>query len=92
MIRMNNKTMEQKIDEIYNEVIHNDNMLDFFNIISIGFGIYNTLLNTKQIDNNTIMQELNRQDKIYFEQIIKMLEEIKGEKNEQCNDAKNDDR
>lgn len=77
-----NLTTEQKIDEIHNEIVNNDNMLDFLNIVSIGFGFYNSFLNQKQIDNNTIMKELNRQDKIYFERIIKLLEEIKGAKND----------
>lgn len=75
-------TTEQKIDEIHNEVIKNDNMLDALNLISIALGFYNSYLNIQQIDNNSIMAELNKQDKIYFEKIIKLLEEIKGVKND----------
>lgn len=75
-------TTEQKIDEIHNEVVKNDNMLDALNFISIALGFYNSYLNIQQIDNNSIMAELNKQDKIYFEKIIKLLEEIKGVKND----------
>lgn len=75
-------TTEQKIDEIHNEVVKNDNMLDALNLISIALGFYNSYLNIQQIDNNSIMAELNKQDKIYFEKIIKLLEEIKGVKND----------
>lgn len=75
-------TTEQKIDEIHNEVVKNDNMLDALNFISITLGFYNSYLNIQQIDNNSIMAELNKQDKIYFEKIIKLLEEIKGVKND----------
>ena len=60
-------TTEQKIDEIHNEVVKNDNMLDALNFISIALGFYNSYLNIQQIDNNSIMAELNKQDKIYFE-------------------------
>jgi hypothetical protein len=75
-------TIEQKIDEIHTEVVQNDNMLDVLNLISIALGFYNSYLNIQQIDNNSIMAELNKQDKIYFERIIKLLEEIKGAKND----------
>lgn len=75
-------TTKQKIDEIHNEVVKNDNMLDALNLISIALGFYNSYLNIQQIDNNSIMAELNKQDKIYFEKIIKLLEEIKGVKND----------
>lgn len=75
-------TTEQKIDEIHNEVVKNDNMLDALNFISIALGFYNSYLNIQQIDNNSIMAELNKQDKKYFEKIIKLLEEIKGVKND----------
>ena len=75
-------TTEQKIDEIHNEVVKNDNILDALNLISIALGFYNSYLNIQQIDNNSIMAELNKQDKIYFEKIIKLLEEIKGVKND----------
>lgn len=75
-------TTEQKIDEIHNEVVKNDNMLDALNFIFIALGFYNSYLNIQQIDNNSIMAELNKQDKIYFEKIIKLLEEIKGVKND----------
>ena len=34
-------TTEQKIDEIHNEVVKNDNMLDALNFISIALGFYN---------------------------------------------------
>lgn len=57
-------------------------MLDALNFISIALGFYNSYLNIQQIDNNSIMAELNKQDKIYFEKIIKLLEEIKGVKND----------
>lgn len=75
-----NLTMEEKIDAIYLEITKNDKMIDTLNIFGIWLGIYNSFLNRKQIDNNTIMKELNKQDKIYFAKIIEMLEEIKGGK------------
>lgn len=87
------KTIEQKINEIHNEVVNNDNILDALNLISIGIGFYNTFLNKQQISNSEIMSELRKQDNDYFEKIISLLNEIKGVKNdEQCNDAKHDDR
>lgn len=64
------------------KLLKNDNMLDALNLISIALGFYNSYLNIQQIDNNSIMAELNKQDKIYFEKIIKLLEEIKGVKND----------
>lgn len=75
-----NLTTEQKIDKIYQEVLNGDKTLDFLNVVAIGLGFYNTLLSQKQIDNNAIMAELDKQDTVYFEKIIKMLEEIKGDK------------
>lgn len=67
------------INNNYNESI---NFLDFLNIVSIAFGFYNAYLNRQQIDNNAIMKELDKQDKEYFEKILSILEEIKGEKND----------
>ena len=86
-------TLEQKIDAIYEEVLNGDKTLDFLNVVAIALGIYNTFLNRKQIDNNTIMQELQRQDDVYFEHIISLLNELKGVKNgnESHNDEKYDD-
>ena len=75
-----NLTMEEKIDEIHMEITKNDKMLDTLNVFSIWLGVYNSFLNRKQIDNNSIMKELNKQDKVYFAKIIEMLEEIKGGK------------
>ena len=87
-------TTEQKIDIIYNEVLKGNKLLDFLNVISVVIGFYNTFLNRQQIDNNAIMNELNKQDNIYFKQIISLLNEIKGDRNgnEQCNDATNEAR
>jgi hypothetical protein len=78
----NNLTIEQKINEIYDEVVNGDKTLDFLNVVSIVTGFYNLYLNRQQIDNNTIMKELNKQDTIYFEKIIKLLEEIKERYND----------
>ncbi len=78
----NNLTIEQKIDEIHREVMYGDKTLDFLNLLAIGLGVYNTLLNRKQIDNNAIMAELDKQDRVYFTKILKILEEIKGVKND----------
>ena len=77
-----NLTIEQKIDEIHQEVMYGDKTLDFLNLLAIGLGFYNTLLNRKQIDNNAIMAELDKQDRVYFEKILKILEELKGVKND----------
>lgn len=78
----NNLTIDQKIDAIYNEVLNGDRTLDFLNVVSLVIGFYNLYLNRQQIDNNTIMKELNKQDNIYFEKIIKMLEQIIGGKDD----------
>ena len=78
----NNLTIEQKINEIHDEVVNGDKTLDFLNVVAIVTGFYNLYLNRQQIDNNTIMKELNKQDTIYFERIIKLLEEIKERYND----------
>lgn len=78
----NNLTIEQKINEIHDEVVNGDKTLDFLNVVAIVTGFYNLYLNRQQIDNNTIMKELNKQDTIYFEKIIKLLEEIKERYND----------
>lgn len=78
----NNLTIEQKINEIHNEVINGSKTLDFLNVVSLAIGFYNLFLNRQQIDNNTIMEELNKQDTIYFKQIIKLLKEIKERYND----------
>lgn len=78
----NNLTIDQKIDAIYNEVLNGDKTLDFLNVVSLVIGFYNLYLNRQQIDNNTIMKELDKQDNIYFEKIIKMLEQIIGGKDD----------
>jgi hypothetical protein len=79
---MSNLTIDQKIDIIYNEIINNNRLMDLLNIISAVVGFYNVWLNMEQIDNNTIMKELDKQDNEYFDKIIKMLEEIKGVSND----------
>lgn len=79
---MSQVSMEQKIDEIYNSIINQDKLLDFLNVIGVALGFYNTLLSKQQISNNQIMSELEKQDKLYFEKIISMLEEMKGIKND----------
>lgn len=93
---MNNQilTTEQKIDAIYNEVLNGNKLLDFLNVISVVLGFYNTFLNRQQIDNNAIMKELEKQDDIYFKQIISLLNELKGDRNgnEQYDDETNDAR
>lgn len=78
----NNLTIEQKINDIHNEVVNGDKTLDFLNVIAIFVGFYNLYLNRQQIDNNTIMKELDKQDTVYFERIIKLLEEIKEKYND----------
>jgi hypothetical protein len=57
-------------------------MLDTLNIISALLGFYNVWLNRKQIDNNSIMKELDKQDRVYLDKIIEILEEMKGETND----------
>lgn len=64
------------------EMSRNDSLLDFLSIVSMVFGFYNAYLNRQQIDNNTIMKELDKQDKEYFEKIIDILNEIKGEQHD----------
>lgn len=77
-----NLTTEQKIDVIYNETINGGKFLDLLNVISVALGFYNSYLNQQQIGNNTIMEELDKQDRLYFDKIIKLLEQILGEKND----------
>jgi hypothetical protein len=79
---MSNLTIDQKIDIIYNEIVNNNKLMDLLNIISAVLGFYNVWLNMEQIDNNTIMKALDKQDNEYFDKIIKMLEEIKGVSND----------
>ena len=85
-----NMTLEQKIDEIHQEVLYGNKLLDFLNVISVVLGFYNSYLNQQQIGNNDIMAELNKQDKVYFERIITLLNEIKGGKND--NDQQSDEK
>ena len=48
----------------------NDNMPNQFDLF-IGFAqIYSLLLNLNQVSNDTILKELQNQDKIYLEKII----------------------
>ena len=48
----------------------NDNMPNKFDLF-IGFAqIYSLLLNLNQVSNDTILKELQNQDKIYLEKII----------------------
>lgn len=89
MINTTNMTIEQKIDVIYNEILNGNKLLDFLNVISVVIGFYNSYLNQQQIGNNDIMAELDKQDKIYFEKIIKLLEDIRRDYNDddkQCNE------
>lgn len=81
-INTNILTTDQKIDIILKEILEGNKLLDFLNVISVVIGFYNSYLNQQQIGNNDIMAELNKQDKVYFEKIIKLLEELKGEKND----------
>ena len=54
----------------------NDNMPNQFDLF-IGFAqIYSLLLNLNQVSNDTILKELQNQDKKYLEKIIKQNEEI----------------
>lgn len=54
----------------------NDNMPNQFDLF-IGFAqIYSLLLNLNQVSNDTILKELQNQDKIYLEKIIEQNEEI----------------
>lgn len=75
-------TTDQKINIILDEVKNGNKFLDFLNVIAVVIGFYNTYLNQQQIGNNEIMAELDKQDKIYFDKIINLLEEIKGGKND----------
>lgn len=60
----------------------NDNMPNQFDLF-IGFAqIYSLLLNLNQVSNDTILKELQNQDKIYLEKIIaqnnKIIELLKN--------------
>lgn len=76
---MKNLSIEQKIDLILKETMTNNKLLDFINVISFVIGMYNLYLNRQQIDNNEIMKELEKQDNVYFEKIIKALTNQKGD-------------
>jgi hypothetical protein len=80
----NTLTTDQKIDLILDEVKNGNKLIDFLNVISVVLGFYNSYLNQQQSNNNDIMAELDKQDKVYFKTIIKLLEELKGERND-CN-------
>ncbi len=80
----NTLTTDQKIDLILDEVKNGNKLIDFLNVISVVLGVYNSYLNQQQSNNNDIMAELDKQDKVYFKTIIKLLEELKGERND-CN-------
>jgi hypothetical protein len=69
-IETQNLTTDQKIDIILNETLNGGKFLDFLNVIAVVLGFYNSYLNQQQIGNNDIMAELDKQDKIYFNQII----------------------
>lgn len=68
-------TTEQKIDVIYN-IMTNLNFIDILNICGVGLGFYNSYLNQKQIDNNTIVDELHRQNNQYLDKTIEKLDEV----------------
>ena len=54
----------------------NDNMPNQFDLF-IGFAqIYSLLLNLNQVSNDTILKELQNQDKIYLEKIIEQNNKI----------------
>lgn len=91
MNQINNNTLttDQKIDIILNEVLNGGKFLDLLNVIGVVLGVYNSYLNQQQIGNNEIMAELNKQDKVYFNTIIKLLNELKGEQND-CNKQLNE--
>jgi hypothetical protein len=89
-IETQNLTTDQKIDIILNETLNGGKFLDFLNVIAVVLGFYNSYLNQQQIGNNDIMAELDKQDKIYFNQIITLLNEIKGGKND--NDKQPDEK
>lgn len=66
-----------------NQIEKNRNdFVNFLNVLSFWIDTYNLYLNEKAISNDEIMKELDKQDNVYFEKIIKLLEEIKGEKND----------
>jgi hypothetical protein len=71
------KTTDQKIDEIYDQIVNSDNFLDILSSINMAFSFYNSFLNRSAIRNDDIMKELNKQDKEYFEQILQLLKDIK---------------
>lgn len=87
-----NLTMEQKIDVIFN-IVTSLNFLDILNILGVGLGFYNSYLNQKQIDNNTIVDELHKQNNDYLDKTIEKLDELLkllGEKNAQNRAYKTD--
>lgn len=87
-----NLTMEQKIDVIFN-IVTSLNFLDILNILGVGLGFYNSYLNQKQIDNNTIVDELHKQNNEYLDKTIEKLDELLkllGEKNAQNRAYKTD--
>ena len=46
----------KKIDVIYNEILNDNKLLDFLNVISVVLGFYNSYLNQQQIGNNDIIK------------------------------------
>ena len=53
------------------------NAQENLDLLSDVLQIYNTHLLLKDATNNQIMKELQKQDEVYFERILKELEDIK---------------
>ena len=52
---------------------------DLFNIMANCLQVYNTVLLEKDASNNDVMKALQEQNNIYFERIIKQLDELTNE-------------
>ena len=56
--------------------LNNDENISDYNLLLGLLQVYDLFLNLNQVSNDTILKELQNQDKIYLEKIISQNEEI----------------
>ena len=56
--------------------VDNEENINDYNLLLGLLQVYDLFLNLNQVSNNTILKELQNQDKIYLEKIIEQNEEI----------------
>lgn len=56
--------------------VDNEENINDYNLLLGSLQVYDLFLNLNQVSNDTILKELQNQDKIYLEKIIEQNEEI----------------